>query len=516
MAKSSIAVPKNKFDPETIIAGLCAKASTLNCNEGRDVLRRYNHCNTYNQNKAAMSNNFNKAPLLETAKFLNIESCDTMRKDDLIHEIICQIQNLLPDTCQICNQLYKSCIGEAAYLACDICGQEVHKLCFMKQLGIDEGTMPNINPSNLPGIHYFCKACEDDVSRKLGIKFSDKRRQKKEAASEGGEHSTRDDTSCSQAVAGSAILKSDQSQDLQLIEVIHCSQVASGSAEVTPPSPAVEPNHNSDSSATQDDFPLPPPSPPRLAVIKADDSQSKSRKNNTAETDINLACVEPKLNQQKNKLCHYYASNSCKFGIKGTKCPFKHPERCSKLMKHGSKQPDGCNKGKSCTDFHPKMCPMSMTKHQCFDISCQLVHVRGTIRRRPANDKEVATGARSKTPAPNAPLKPPSAQEEPPPAPKSPPLDGQPSSFLELARLIKEELMEAMDTKIALAISQIPQQMPSAFPPPMPQYLHHLPYQPTPPMNYLPYQQWQQQAFKATVQPQTQAPPPISLQTQRV
>jgi len=154
MAKaSSITATKDDFDPATIIAGLCSKASIDNCNDARDVLRRYNHSHTYNQNRTAISNNFNKAPLLQTANFLNIPT-DDLLKEDLVHEIICQVQNMLPDECQICNQAYKSNLGDAAYISCDVCGQEVHKPCFMALLEIDEGTIPNINPSNLPGIHY--------------------------------------------------------------------------------------------------------------------------------------------------------------------------------------------------------------------------------------------------------------------------------------------------------------------------------------------------------------------------
>ena len=177
MAKSSITAAKDFFDPETILGDLCAKASIQKCTEARDVLRRYKHGSTYNDNKTAMKSNFNMGPLEETAKFLKIKTNDDksskLRKDDLIHEIICQIQNLLPDTCQICNQRYKTGIEDAAFLACDICGQEVHKPCFMRQLGIEKGSKPNINPLNLPGVHYFCKECERNISSTFNIRFTD-------------------------------------------------------------------------------------------------------------------------------------------------------------------------------------------------------------------------------------------------------------------------------------------------------------------------------------------------------
>ena len=45
----------------------------------------------------------------------------------------------------------------------------------------------------------------------------------------------------------------------------------------------------------------------------------------------------------KQKICVHYRSNRCRHGMKGKECSFLHPERCKKLMQHGTKQPDGCN-----------------------------------------------------------------------------------------------------------------------------------------------------------------------------
>ena len=227
MAKSSITAAKDFFDPETILGDLCAKASIQKCTEARDVLRRYKHGSTYNDNKTAMKSNFNMGPLEETAKFLKIKTNDDksskLRKDDLIHEIICQIQNLLPDTCQICNQRYKTGIEDAAFLACDICGQEVHKPCFMRQLGIEKGSKPNINPLNLPGVHYFCKECERNISSTFNIRFTDNRRLG-EVSSGLASCSVVTDSAHTQSVAPQAEVAT------------HCSQVASVSDDWCPTS----------------------------------------------------------------------------------------------------------------------------------------------------------------------------------------------------------------------------------------------------------------------------------------
>ena len=55
---------------------------------------------------------------------------------------------------------YKFSIGDKPFLACNLCGQEVHKQCFLILLGIDADSEVNINPHNIPGIHYLCQACE--------------------------------------------------------------------------------------------------------------------------------------------------------------------------------------------------------------------------------------------------------------------------------------------------------------------------------------------------------------------
>jgi hypothetical protein len=540
MAKeSSITAATDDFDPATIIAGLCAKASNEKCNEARDVLRRYNHSQTYNQNRTAISSNFNKAPLLQTAKFLRIQ-CDDLRKDELVHEIICQVQNLLPDECQICNEAYKSNLGDIPYLSCDVCGQEAHKPCIMKLLGIDEGTQPNINPSNLPGIHYICKACEEDVSKQLGIKFPDHRNGKKETAKGGkakkqkqtalpqsDNPQIKDGMSFSQAVTGSPTNQQTASSECEIVEIIHCSQTPCTSSGV-PDSPLGE-----EATPTLDSTSKVPPISLLADTPKSADSQSQNENENASKKENPLGDTTlPKshkgklvvkdndnpsqkedplaqnASKSKTKICRFYAKNTCKFGAKGTKCPFKHPDRCQKLLNHGTKQPNGCNKSKSCPDFHPKMCTTSITKRQCFAKDCHLTHVKGTIRNpskesQPSQNKPPAAqieSASNKKPAEKVPATTVTAPMQEKKYSQS--TDGQQNSFLELARLIKEELMEAMDKKIAMAFSQIPQQqMPATYyPPPIPQFYQQPPYQHPPQPNHPLYQQWQQ-----TLQAMTQS-----------
>ena len=149
--------------------------------------------------------------------------------------------------------------------------------------------------------------------------------------------------------------------------------------------------------------------------------------------------------EKSSKTCAYYTRNECKFGTNGKDCPFNHPEPCKQLILFGTKQPSGCNKGKKCKDFHPKMCPSSISKKECFNHGCHLTHIKGTTRKpkktileKDSNKQDQKQTNKPTIQVENVELK-------------------EPGSFLELARLIKEELMEAMDQKIALAITQHPQ-----------------------------------------------------------
>ena len=95
-------------------------------------------------------------------------------KKDIINDIICRIQNLLPDICGMCNQRFKLKFNEAPILQCARCFQSSHRECVQKiiensqvNIQIEELNTSNeillYNPNNIPGVHYFCKACSEDL-----------------------------------------------------------------------------------------------------------------------------------------------------------------------------------------------------------------------------------------------------------------------------------------------------------------------------------------------------------------
>ena len=55
-------------------------------------------------------------------------------------------------------------------------------------------------------------------------------------------------------------------------------------------------------------------------------------------------------------------------------------QKCNKLLKHGTNSTLGCNKGKNCEEYHPKMCFSSLKSRICHATHCKFVHVKGTKR----------------------------------------------------------------------------------------------------------------------------------------
>lgn len=141
-------------------------------------------------------------------------------------------------------------------------------------------------------------------------------------------------------------------------------------------------------------------------------------------------------------------------------------------MNHGTRAGKGCNKGSKCTDFHPKMCPLSISKGECFDLSCTLCHVKGTKRRLTKPDKpDKVNGENSTQNTASPPNKSPPSE----PTAKIESIDTLPTdersfndSFLVQINLLRKELQEAMDKKLETLITMQSPQMFQQTPPAMP------------------------------------------------
>ena len=124
-------------------------------------------------------------------------------------------------------------------------------------------------------------------------------------------------------------------------------------------------------------------------------------------------------------------------------------------MNHGTRASKGCSKGSKCEDFHPKMCPLSISRGECLDDSCTLCHVKGTRRKRstdPRNAvrKEAEPPALKENLASSGQLK---QQNGSTGNNSSTSKCHNESSFLDQINLLKKELQEAMDKKIEALMS---------------------------------------------------------------
>ena len=271
--------------------------------------------------------------LKETANFLKVPKYNDKTKRSLSHLIICKIQKLLPDNCNICNVRYKIGLLELPILECAVCGQGVHKPCWLNlatnNTNIDEDTDAELfrslhNPLNLPGMFYVCHACQPNTIP--NDSDGDNKRKKKK-------------------VSKDAALSSQ------------------GRPEELP------------ETQTED------------VVLLTQDANDKE--SNTKETKYQNQNQNQHEDSGSNiRICRFYKNGNCKYGLKGKECKFTHPKMCRKYTQHGTNKQRGCNLGKKCKDFHPKMCFDSIRKGECLVASCRFTHVKGT-RREPIMIKNI-------------------------------------------------------------------------------------------------------------------------------
>ena len=391
--------------------------------------------------------------LRATLAYLNADGGVEYLKHELVNNLICRIQNLLPEKCNICNTIYCTKNGNKTILPCSKCGQEAHKECIFETLQIKEdeeadidhtAIMRKLNPHKLNGFHYLCKACEEaNIPAKTSARKNKTKPKKKNVID-----SSNND------------LTQEQSQHGDIRDVTISQDI---------PSFQSQSQFNDNNSQFNDN------------------NSSDGKDEDEGETNVE------KNRPVKKKVCRFYRIGTCQHGVSGKNCDFEHPKMCNKLLKHGTKQPRGCNLGKNCDQFHPKMCSTSIAKLECFDRKCQLRHVKGTRRERDkiksfSKDKEkLGTNSNKKK----------GEGEQNDTGPSN-------GNFLDALRQLKSELLEAVDTKLAIALSQFNQQ------PQLQEHPHtqqtHAQYQ-QPQLQGHPYtqhQQSQQQQPPLLVQPYTQ------------
>lgn len=158
---SEFAVTKDEVD--SLVAELCAATDS---SDVKECIRSYKYGRNFNQLKRDF-NRFNKPVLLSTMEHLNVPVVSNTTKPDLVQKVILRFQNLLPDICNECDQRYQVKKDDDPLLCCKICGQEVHRECFINKYVREdlqedltaEKVQEIINPLGISGMYYVCKPC---------------------------------------------------------------------------------------------------------------------------------------------------------------------------------------------------------------------------------------------------------------------------------------------------------------------------------------------------------------------
>ena len=66
--------------------------------------------------------------------YLKVIGQSEYKKDFVVNNLIVRIQNLLPDTCKICNLKYCTDLDETAVLGCSLCAQAAHNQCLVEEM----------------------------------------------------------------------------------------------------------------------------------------------------------------------------------------------------------------------------------------------------------------------------------------------------------------------------------------------------------------------------------------------
>lgn len=106
---------------------------------------------------------------------------------------------------------------------------------------------------------------------------------------------------------------------------------------------------------------------------ESSDGTSTARDNHQNEDRVNAS-----PNRDKPRICRFYRTRTCRYGISGKGCLFSHPRPCARFMKHGMDRRIGCTKGRYCKDYHPIICRESLFRRFCDNRECKYTHLKGT------------------------------------------------------------------------------------------------------------------------------------------
>ena len=332
-------------EQEQIIAALCADAPNVDV---RNCLRKYSPDKNTWQIEAAFKQD-RKNLLVETLAYLGVPGMGDYKADALPHELVCRIQNLLPDICHLCKKSYCVKLADRPIVSCVRCGQGCHNECLLTLLGITEEGLNEdnnygldiVNPNASVGLYYLCGYCSTDViPQKDALKVKSKVKKSQTAASDQPSDNNITPTTQPQ----------DEDTDVD------------GGVEEGESQNNQDPSSQTNASGQNNTGIQPVRQRPRVPLQQP------------ARTDESVP--EPSI-------CKFYRLGRCRHGISGKKdgtCIHRHPKPCQKFLTNGDRRQRGCTLGKRCQDFHPQMCTTSLRERLCHRENCKFMHVKGTKR----------------------------------------------------------------------------------------------------------------------------------------
>ena len=359
--------PVTSDSKRSVLAALCAGAPTL---EIRDCLRCYDISKSTAHIERKM-HGISVSNLVSTMTYLGVPGQECYVKAAIIRNLVCRIENLLPDTCFICDSEYTIAKDEVPLLKCAFCGQGIHSPCLLQMLevppehqdsfGPDE-VQKRINPCNLPGFFYICHCCEkekipsDDDGKKKSHSNRDESPIRTNDVGDAG-HPIRDgggeaaEDPVAAAHASGAVSREGESLT-EAEDLIRRERMASrpcGPTDQWQGQQRGNRNHSDNTRLNQ----------------RPNDYRDRS---------------DQRVEAIRTHICSFYRRGTCRFGISGKGCSRSHPKPCRKLLQHGNKSPRGCSEGSKCPKFHPQICSSSLTRGECLNEKCTFPHVKGTRR----------------------------------------------------------------------------------------------------------------------------------------
>ena len=171
------------------------------------------------------------------------------------------------------------------------------------------------------------------------------------------------------------------------------------------------------------------------------EATSGSGQGNTPQVLLNQQAGANNNNNPVSRICRYYKTMTCKYGPKGVGCPYSHPKKCPKFLKHGKKA-GGCKKDR-CGLYHPPLCWSSSNLGTCDRKKCRYQHLQGTKRN--LNAEQAARADSVASPRPTYAQAAGAISERPPYGHREESEDRQ-QDFLEMRREVRQ--MQEMMRKI--------------------------------------------------------------------